>query len=124
MGCFFTDRAVAYPMLTQFEDDDMDKIGPLERERWLMTHYIMGWQYGDKYEEVGKDAADKSCIRELTRTHKLMLENDDYSEESIKRHYDSLEDSEKEKDTEPMNKLITILSMLDGVKFYKYLSEE
>ena len=124
IGCFFTDRAVAYPMLTEFEQNDMEKIGPLEHERWLMTHHMMGWQYGDKYEEVGKDAAEKSYIRELTRTHKLMIETEDYSEENIRRHYDELEEGEKEKDTEPMNKLITILSMLDGVKFYKFSSEE
>lgn len=119
IGCFYTDRAVAYPMLTEFKDEDMEKIGPLEHERWLLTHLTMGWQYGDKYEKIAKDDDEKAYIRELTRTHKLMLDNEEYTEDNIRKHFDKLNDKEKEKDTEPMDKLVTILSMLDGVKFYK-----
>ena len=122
INCFYTDRAVAYPLLTEFTKEDMDKIGPLEHERWLWSHHIMGWRFGDKYLLFDKDEQTK--IRELTRTHKLMLEDEQYTYENAIRHYDKLPPSEQDKDTEPMNKLLVLLSMLDGVKFYRLILED
>jgi hypothetical protein len=132
INSFYTDKPVAYPPLTEFTKEDMDKIGPLEHERWLWGHHVMGWKYGKKYEEC----EDKATVRELTRTHKLMLSPDRYKEdknglkdrynhENAKDHYDNvLDDGYRDKDTEPMNKLLNLLSMLDGVKFYRLVQEE
>ena len=53
-----------------------------------------------------------------------MLESGDYTYENAIKHYMLLPDSEKDKDTEPMNKLLYLLSMLDGVKFYRLIFEE
>ena len=121
IDCFYTDRPVAYPPLKDFTDKDMDIIGPMEHERWLWIHHIMGWKYDDQYTRF--DKAQQPFIREQTRTHKLMLRDGDYSREKIVEHYDQLPQSEKDKDTEPMNKLSELLSMLDGVKFYKTKSD-
>ena len=60
----------------------------------------------------------RSIIREQTRTHKLMLKSGEYNKENAFKHYKNLEQSEKDKDTEPMNKLLDLLMLLDGVKFY------
>jgi hypothetical protein len=144
IDCFYTDKPVAYPPLTEFTDKDMDKIGPLEHERWLWGHHVMGWEYGEEYENFSDDK--EYNVRELTRTHKLMLSPDRYKEdkneedkneedknglkdrynhENAKDHYDNvLDDGDRKKDTEPMNKLLKILSMLDGVKFYRLAQEE
>lgn len=132
IDCFYTDRPVAYPLMDHFTDDDMSVIGPMEHERWLWVHHIMGWTYDDKYEsfleyktdENGKKTATTeselkcSIIREQTRTHKLMLKSGEYNKENAFKHYKNLEQSEKDKDTEPMNKLLDLLMLLDGVKFY------
>lgn len=115
--CFYTDRAVAYPLLQKFEPEDMEVIGPMEHERWLWVHYTMGWKYDNKYLEAPKE--EQAELRELTRTHKLMLENGEYTKENFVKHYIELDEEEKDKDTEPMNKLLYLLSMLDGVKFYR-----
>lgn len=122
INCFYTDRAVAYPLLTEFTEGDMDIIGPMEHERWLWIHHVMGWKYDNKYLEFKKE--EQGEIRELTRTHSLMLESGDYTYENAIKHYMLLPDSEKDKDTEPMNKLLYLLSMLDGVKFYRLIFEE
>lgn len=122
INCFYTDQAVAYPMLTEFTDADMEMIGPMEHERWLWYHHTMGWKYDNKYTEYPKD--EQAMIREITHTHNLMLESEDYTYENVMEHYKNLPDSEKDKDTEPMNKLAYLLSMLDGVKFYRLIMEE
>lgn len=121
IDCFYTDRAVAYPPLDHFKDEDMDVIGPLEHERWLWVHHVMGWKYDEKYTTFDKE--EQGRIREMTRTHKLMLKNGPYLHDNMIKHYHDLPGEEQEKDTEPMNKLLGLLSMLDGVKFYR-LSQE
>ena len=118
INCFYTDRAVAYPPLAEFTDDDMDKIGPLEHERWLWIHHIMGWKYGDEYTRLPATENGHN-IREITRTHKLMLKDGVYNHENAVAHYKELDEKEQDKDKEPMNKLLEILAMLDGVKFYR-----
>lgn len=124
IGCFYTDRPVAYPMVTKITEKEMDIIGPLEHERWLWVHHIMGWKYGTEYEKLGADPEERSRIRELTRTHKLMLEDEQYTAERAREHYRELPESEQDKDTEPMNKLLQLLPMLDGVRFYRVISDE
>lgn len=117
IDCFYTDRPVGYPLMTEFEAEDMDKIGPQEHERWLWIHHIMGWFYDTKYTEYSKD--EILCIRELTHTHKLMLESETYTSENAVNHYKTLPPDEQDKDTEPMNHMLKILTMMDGVKFYR-----
>ncbi len=119
VNCFYTDRAVAYPLLTEFTSQDMEAIGPMEHERWLWVHHAMGWKYDNKYMEFPEN--ERGEIREITRTHKLMLESEQYTYENAMEHYKQLPDSEKGKDTKPMNKLLYLLSMLDGVKFYRLI---
>ena len=122
IGCFYTDRPVAYPPLRAFTKADMDVIGPMEHQRWLWGHHVMGWTWGDAYEKYGKEEA--ALLRERTRTHKLMLPQGDYTRENALAHYRTLPAAEQAKDTEPMNRLLAILSMLDGVKFYRLAQDE
>lgn len=122
INCFYTDPPVAYPLLTKFEKEDMDIIGPLEHERWLWAHHIMGWKYDEKYTTF--DKAEQSRIREITRTHKLMLPDETYTFKNALEHYKNLPAEEQDKDTEPMNKLIGMLFALDGVKFYRIIKDE
>lgn len=122
INCFYTDRPVVYPLMNEFNDEEMNKIGPLEHKRWIEIHKELGWIYGDKYVEIeSNNKKEKNSLRELFRTHKLMIESGDYSKESIFEHYNKLPDSEKDKDTKPMNDLLKILAMFDGVRFYRNL---
>lgn len=120
INCFYTDRAVANPQMNEFSDDDMEKIGPMEHERWLWVHHIMGWKYDDRYQNF----ENGSQIRELTRTHKLMLKDKDYTVKNLRSHYYELPEAEKDKDKEPMNKLLLLLSVMDGVKFYRIITDD
>lgn len=55
-------------------DRQIERIAPLEYERWLREHQAMGWRSGDLYERVPvpRDADKESyraALREQTRCH-------------------------------------------------------
>ena len=104
IGAFYTDRAVAYERMKTFSEEDMDVIGPLEHERWLQEKLSMGWMLGDAYTKTENPKA----ARELTRTHKLMLED-----------YSLLSQEEQDKDTAPMNKMLELIEEFDGLRVYR-----
>lgn len=115
IGCFYTDKDVDFGMITKFTDEDMDKIGPLEHGRWIREHLEMGWGYGEP-----KDKSE----RENKRIHKLMMDiPDDIDEkafdELIVKHYNGLDDSEKDKDTAPMNFMLELIKEFEGLRIYK-----
>ena len=64
----------------------------------------MGWQLDDAYlnMENNKD------VRELTRTHSLMVEE-----------YGELDAAEQAKDTEPMNYMLKLIEEFDGLRIYR-----
>ncbi len=118
IGCFYTDRPVEYELLEAFTNKQMDIIGPMEHTRWMDEKKSMGWTYGDAY--LDKDrlircgvleenvkAASKE-VRELTRTHCLMIDD-----------YDELELAEQNKDTEPMNCMLKLIEEYDGLRIYR-----
>ena len=41
--CFYTDRQVDFDMLEAFTPQQIERIAPLEYERWLREHQAMGW---------------------------------------------------------------------------------
>jgi hypothetical protein len=108
--CFYTDKPVDFEIVDQFTEEDMNIIGPLEHERWLREHQKMGWKYGEDYSSKAE--------REQKRIHKLMLDGE-LTSERVREHYDNLAESEKDKDTEPMNSMLKLLKQYDGVRIYR-----
>ena len=107
IGCFYTDKAVPYELLTEFSEANMDVIGPMEHKRWLDEKLSMGWHFGTAYTELSDKTAQK-LLREKTRTHCIMIED-----------YDELEPAEQDKDTEPMNSMLRLIEQYDGLRIYR-----
>lgn len=118
IDCFYTDKPVQYELMDQFSQADMDIIGPLEHERWLNEKLFMGWtcdscyENSDLLEKTGKPQQEwkqeSKKIRELTRTHKLIIED-----------YNQLDKAEQDKDTKPMNRMLELVSEYDGLRLYR-----
>lgn len=109
IGCFYTDTAVTHEMVDAFSDANMDVIGPMEHERWLKEKRSMGWMLDDKYLEVAKqECFEGVAVRELTRTHALMIED-----------YDELDEAEQNKDTAPMDCMLKLIEKYDGLRIYR-----
>ena len=127
IGCFFTDRSVDYPMVKEFSEDELEKIGPLEHGRWLMEHQAMGWVFGDSYktdpsakdDDSEKEKIKRKVLRENMRVHELVMDGP-LTEERVKKHYDELPEGEKQKDTEPMRVMLSLISKYDGLRIYRY----
>lgn len=100
IGCFYTDKPVAYELLESFTEAQMDIIGPLEHTRWLKEKESMGWHFGEDY--------PNSEVRECTRTHKLMIDD-----------YDELDEAVQNKDTHPMNLMLKLIEEYDGLRIYR-----
>ena len=114
IGCFYTDRDVDCEMVERFTGEDLKKIGPLEHRRWLQEHYDMGWTFGTKEENKEK--------RELVRKHWDMIEGVegfDVSREDAEKNYERLGKPEQDKDTDPMNCMLTMLKLFDGLRIYR-----
>lgn len=114
IGCFYTDKQVDFDMMKSFTEDELIKIGILEHQRWVQEHFDMGWEYGEP---------DKS-VRDLVRQHKDMIPNhvrNDYviSLEEAKANYERLEKAEQDKDTDPMECMLAMLKMYDGLRMYR-----
>lgn len=112
IGCFYTDKPVDFELVEKFTDEELVKIGQMEHQRWLQEHYDMGWTYGDPEKEK----------REPERKHKDMipgLEGFDVSEEAAKANYERLDKAEQDKDTDPMECMLTMLKMYDGLRIYR-----
>ncbi len=111
IGCFYTDRPVAYGLVTAFTPQDLEIIGPREHLRWLAEKQSMGWSYGEK---------QPKAIREQTRTHELMMqEGVPVNAQTAKVHYEELPDEEKDKDIEPMNSMLKLIEKYDGLRIYQ-----
>lgn len=115
IGCFYTDKPVDFELVTELSPEDMEKIGPLEHGRWLKEHQDMGWRYGTDYSSKAE--------REQKRMHELTWDGQ-LTPENIKAHYDALPDAEKGKDTEPMNRMLELLKLYDGLRIYRLKSIE
>ena len=128
IGCFYTDRPVAYEMLKGFTEKEAGIIGPIEHQRWLKEHYKMGWVYT-------KDTNMKKDERELLRVHYDMVEDalvkegeaiteilddDNRFKEIAEANYKRLEKEEQDKDIEPLNAMLSLLKLYDGLRIYRY----
>lgn len=114
IGCFYTDKAVDFEMVERFETDELVRIGILEHQRWLQEHYDMGWEYG----------TPAKADRDLLRQHKDLVPDftagqTEVSDEQAKANYERLDKAEQDKDTEPMECMLAMLRMFDGLRIYR-----
>lgn len=150
IGCFYTDSPVDFDMLDKFSDDELDKIGPMENNRWLREKASLGWSpntiNATSYTGQSKKAKealskvmgilDKETykkFREQTRCHDLMVPVE-YDEETgnprlslgddTKVHYRHLSKAYKALDREPMNVIFHLLNNFDGLRIYRYSDTE
>jgi hypothetical protein len=100
IGCFYTDRPVAYEIIKKFNDEELLKLGRNEHKRWEDEKIEMCWLPGEKFES--------KIHREQTRIHNL-----------LNTHYDDLCKEEQLKDTEPLNRMIDLLKEYDGLRIYR-----
>lgn len=99
LGCFYTDRAVDYPVLTDFTPSELDILARLEHRRWQEEKEEMGWQYGTEYHDRRE--------RALTRRHKDMVD------------FSHLSPADIEKDAQPLRYMIRLLNLFDGLRIYR-----
>lgn len=112
IGCFYTDKAVDFEQVDRFTDDELISIGKAEHQRWLQEHYDMGWTYG-------KPEKDK---RDFERKHWDMIPDFsgfDVSDEAAEQNYIRLDKAEQDKDTDPMECMLAMLKMFDGLRIYR-----
>lgn len=113
IGCFYTDKPVDFEVVDRFTEEDLVKIGHMEHRRWLQEHYDMGWIYGNP------DPQD----RDFMRQHKDMIPDSDglteVTAEDAMANYERLDKAEQDKDTEPMECMLALLKMYDGLRIYR-----
>ena len=124
IDCFYTDRPVDFDMLPEFTPEMIEKFAPMEHERWVLDHQIMGWTAGNDYETVKLDGeypdekAERSNLRERMRRHKLTMDAG-VDEEAIRKHYHTLSKDVQQLDSLPFNSLLKLLKKYDGVRIYR-----
>lgn len=118
IGCFYTDKSVDFEFVESFNDEELVKIGLLEHQRWLQEHYDMGWIYG----------IPENKDRDFLRQHKDMIPGFDghieVSKEAAKVNYERLDKAEQDKDTDPMECMLAMLKMFDGLRIYRLNQEK
>ncbi len=113
-------------MVTEFTLSQAAVFAPLEHERWIREHVVMGWMPGDEYETLPlppmdsaeAEKAARRALREQLRRHKLAMDPD-VSEEEIREHFFALPLSEQEKDWKPFNSMLGLLKKFDGLRIYR-----
>lgn len=108
--CFYTDKPVDFDIVTEFTEEDMAVIGPMEHRRWLLEHKNMGWCYGEAYSSKEE--------REQKRIHKLMMK-EEITEDGAADHYAKLPVEEQDKDTKPMNSMLKLIKQYEGLRIYR-----
>lgn len=122
IGCFYTNKQMANEMVEKFSKEDLLVVGPMEHKRWLQEHYEMGWTYGELDKNLSKEKQRKD--RENKRIHPDMIPGFDYNkneltDEIVLKNYHRLSKEEQDKDTKPMECMLCMLKMFDGLRIYK-----
>lgn len=122
INCFYTNKQVSNKIVNKFTEDELKIMGPMEHKRWLIEHYEMGWKYGEIDKNLQKQ--EQKNIRENERIHPDMVPNFDYSEneltdEIVIKNYNRLSKEEQDKDTRPMECMLCMLKMFDGLRIYR-----
>lgn len=81
------------------------------------------WKKDKETGSIEKFLPDKK--RDFLRQHKYMIQDYDYenqldiSEEAVKKNYDRLGKAEQDKDTNPMECVLVMLKLFDGLRIYR-----
>lgn len=81
------------------------------------------WKKDKETGSIEKFLSDKK--RNFLRQHKYMIKDYDYenqldiSEEAVKKNYDRLRKAEQDKDTNPMECMLVMLKLFDGLRIYR-----
>lgn len=113
INCFYTDKSVDFELVDKFSEEELVTIGVLEHQRWLQEHYDMGWTYGTPEKD-----------RDFVRQHKDMIPGfeggpSQVPMEAARANYDRLDKEEQDKDTDPMECMLAMLRMFDGLRIYR-----
>ena len=127
IDCFYTDKPVDYEMVTEFTPDQTAIFAPMEHERWIREHQVMGWVYGKDYETVPlppkmdssspEARAFRRKLREQMRCHRLAMDGPASSAE-IHEHYMTMSPEDQKKDWKPFNSMLKLLKKFDGLRIY------
>lgn len=112
IDCFYTDKDVDFVFVEKFTEKELVKIGMLEHQRWLQEHYDMGWVYG----------TPEKAERDFLRQHMDMLpeyRSFEVSAEAAEANYNRLGKTEQDKDTKPMECMLAMLKLFDGLRIYR-----
>ena len=123
IGCFYTNKQVSNEMVEKFSEKELLVMGPMEHERWLREHYEMSWTYGELDKTL--DKKEQKNQRENKRIHPDMIPDFDYSKDNLTedfviKNYRRLSKEEQDKDTRPMECMLYMLKMFDGLRIYRY----
>lgn len=123
IGCFYTMSDIGLEMVETFSAEELEKIGPMEHKRWLQEHYDMGWVYGDP------ESPTYAQERESKRIHRDMILPDQLTgafdekgcitSDAAKKNYDRLNKAEQDKDIKPMECMLEMLKVFDGLRIYR-----
>lgn len=81
------------------------------------------WKKDKETGSIEKFLSDKK--RDFLRQHKYMIQDYDYenqldiSKEAVKKNYDRLGKAEQDKDTNPMECVLVMLKLFDGLRIYR-----
>ena len=81
------------------------------------------WKKDKETGSIEKFLSDKK--RNFLRQHKYMIQDYDYenqldiSKEAVKKNYDRLGKAEQDKDTNPMECVLVMLKLFDGLRIYR-----
>ena len=122
--CFYTDRPVDFDMLSKFTEDQIDILSPMEHERWVKEHQVMGWKQGDLYERVSvpegvDETSYRIMLREQLRCHRLATDGQQTREQILSRYQD-LSKADKDKNRQVFNSMLKLLKTFDGLRIYQY----
>ena len=117
IDCFYTDKAVDFEMLEHFAPEQLNTIGAMEHQRWLQEHFDMGWDFIEFSPEA-------KAGRERNRLHWDMIPTNEITGADIplsqaRAHHVRLNGEEQDKDTEPMECMLSMLRLYDGVRIYR-----
>lgn len=131
IGCFYTDKPVPYELLEAFTAGDAVVIGPIEHRRWLKEHYDMGWVYTadteiDRQErelcrvhyDMINDEIEKKYVRPGESIYDVLADESRFGQ-MADANYARLGKEEQDKDTEPLNAMLSLLKLYDGLRIYQ-----
>lgn len=102
INCFYTTDITDFELLEHFTEDDLRRLADLEHTRWVNEKEEMGWTFGTDYLK-----GDGNKDRNFKRIHKDMVPFEELGAVDIA------------KDSEPMEFMLSLLTMFDGLRIYR-----